>query len=207
MIPLVGFETELTYLRNCSRRRRSARWSRPGKQIAYQFGTMIELPRAALTAGEIAEDGGVLLLRHERPDTDDARMQPRRRGGQVPRQVPGDGHADRQPIRDDRPGGRRFADETGDRAGQQTRPQPEARASAASTAASRGRWSSFTHRARLRELLALPRPDRAARSGAGGAAGRAAGTRTLGPGSGCSQPTSRARGWALRAICGFMPTR
>ena len=33
---------------------------------------MIELPRAALTADQIAEDGRVLQLRHERPDADDA---------------------------------------------------------------------------------------------------------------------------------------
>ena len=42
------------------------------------MGTMIELPRAALRAGEIARNGGVLLLRHQRSDPDDTRRQPRR---------------------------------------------------------------------------------------------------------------------------------
>ena len=39
---------------------------------------MIELPRAALTAGEIAEDGEFFSLRHQRPDADHAGRQPRR---------------------------------------------------------------------------------------------------------------------------------
>jgi pyruvate,orthophosphate dikinase len=43
-------------------------------------GTMIELPRAALRAGEIAENGRVLLVRHQRPDADHVRHQPRRLG-------------------------------------------------------------------------------------------------------------------------------
>ena len=47
--------------------------------IEYLVGTMIELPRAALRAGEIAEDGEFFSLRHQRPDPDHARRQPRRR--------------------------------------------------------------------------------------------------------------------------------
>ena len=37
---------------------------------------MIEIPRAAVTAAEIAGTGRVLLLRHQRPDPDDLRLQP-----------------------------------------------------------------------------------------------------------------------------------
>jgi pyruvate,orthophosphate dikinase len=55
MIPLVGFETELTFLRNLLETTARMEMERSGKQVAYQFGTMIELPRAALTAGEIAK--------------------------------------------------------------------------------------------------------------------------------------------------------
>ena len=55
-----------------------------GVEVEYKFGTMIEVPRAALTAGEIAEYGAVLLVRHQRPDADDLRLQPRRRRRQVP---------------------------------------------------------------------------------------------------------------------------
>ena len=36
-----------------------------GLQIDYLIGTMIELPRAALRAGDIAADRGVFLLRHQ----------------------------------------------------------------------------------------------------------------------------------------------
>ena len=36
-----------------------------GKVPDYLIGTMIELPRAALRAGEIAADGAVLFLRHQ----------------------------------------------------------------------------------------------------------------------------------------------
>jgi pyruvate,orthophosphate dikinase len=55
MIPLVGFETELTYLSTLLETTARKEMEAAGKQIAYQFGTMIELPRAALTAGEIAK--------------------------------------------------------------------------------------------------------------------------------------------------------
>jgi hypothetical protein len=37
---------------------------------------MIEVPRGALTADEIAADRGVLQLRHQRPHPDRARHQP-----------------------------------------------------------------------------------------------------------------------------------
>ena len=55
MIPLVGFETELTYLRTLLETTARKEMEAAGKQVKYQFGTMIELPRAALTAGEIAK--------------------------------------------------------------------------------------------------------------------------------------------------------
>jgi pyruvate,orthophosphate dikinase len=55
MIPLVGFEAELTHLRTLLETTARTEMESAGKQIKYQFGTMIELPRAALTAGEIAK--------------------------------------------------------------------------------------------------------------------------------------------------------
>ncbi len=54
MIPLVGFESELTYLRELLETTARKEMQDAGVQVKYQFGTMIELPRAALTAGEIA---------------------------------------------------------------------------------------------------------------------------------------------------------
>jgi pyruvate,orthophosphate dikinase len=55
MIPLVGFETELTHLRALLESTAKREMEAAGVQVEYQFGTMIELPRAALTAGEIAK--------------------------------------------------------------------------------------------------------------------------------------------------------
>ncbi|MHB8378230.1 MAG: putative PEP-binding protein [Dehalococcoidia bacterium] len=54
MIPLVGFEAELTHLRALLETTARKEMDAAGRQIPYQFGTMIELPRAALIAGQIA---------------------------------------------------------------------------------------------------------------------------------------------------------
>ena len=54
-----------------------------GVDVPYTIGTMIELPRAALTADQIAAVGRLLLLRHQRPDPDDLGILPRRRRGVV----------------------------------------------------------------------------------------------------------------------------
>jgi pyruvate,orthophosphate dikinase len=56
MIPLVGFESELKRLRALLERVAKETMREAGTEVAYLFGTMIELPRAALTAGEIAND-------------------------------------------------------------------------------------------------------------------------------------------------------
>ncbi len=54
MIPLVGFESELKRLRALLERVARETMREAGVEVAYLFGTMIELPRAAITAGEIA---------------------------------------------------------------------------------------------------------------------------------------------------------
>ena len=56
MIPLVGFETELKRLRSLLERVARETMQEAGVEVPYLFGTMIELPRAAITAGEIARD-------------------------------------------------------------------------------------------------------------------------------------------------------
>ena len=56
MIPLVGFESELKRLRALLERVAKETMQETGVEVPYLFGTMIELPRAALTAGEIAND-------------------------------------------------------------------------------------------------------------------------------------------------------
>lgn len=54
MIPLVGFATELQLLRALVDRVMAEEFAAAGRQVPYVVGTMIELPRAALTADKIA---------------------------------------------------------------------------------------------------------------------------------------------------------
>jgi pyruvate, orthophosphate dikinase len=56
MIPLVGHVNELTLLKEQLERVAKETMADEGVQVDYMFGTMIEVPRAALTAGEIAEE-------------------------------------------------------------------------------------------------------------------------------------------------------
>ena len=55
MIPLVATRRELDILKDAIERVHEAVEKETGAEIAYAIGTMIELPRAALRAGEIAE--------------------------------------------------------------------------------------------------------------------------------------------------------
>ena len=57
MIPLVATRKELALLRALVDRTAAAVFAEKERTIAYHVGTMIELPRAALMAGEIAEEG------------------------------------------------------------------------------------------------------------------------------------------------------
>ena len=70
---------------------------------------------------------GLLLVRHERPDADGARVLARRRGREVPHPLPPGRRARAQPLRDPRPerGGRPDADRRG--AGERREGRPEAR--------------------------------------------------------------------------------
>ncbi len=56
MIPLVATRKELSLMRAIVEREAEAVFAGRGTRVAYLVGTMIELPRAALRAGEIAED-------------------------------------------------------------------------------------------------------------------------------------------------------
>jgi pyruvate, orthophosphate dikinase len=56
MIPLVGTVKEYTYCRDISLEVINAVFAETGKTIKYKIGTMIEVPRAALTADEIAAE-------------------------------------------------------------------------------------------------------------------------------------------------------
>ena len=57
MIPLVATQKELAILRALVNRVAEEVFAEQGVTVAYLVGTMIELPRAALMAGEIAEEG------------------------------------------------------------------------------------------------------------------------------------------------------
>ena len=57
MIPLVATRRELELMKDLVDQTAQAVFAERGTQIAYLVGTMIELPRAALKAGEIAEVG------------------------------------------------------------------------------------------------------------------------------------------------------
>ena len=56
MIPLVGMVSELTYIKTQLEQVAKETMAAEGVQVDYKFGTMIEIPRAALTAGEIAKE-------------------------------------------------------------------------------------------------------------------------------------------------------
>jgi pyruvate,orthophosphate dikinase len=56
MIPLVGHANELRETRATLEAEAAAVAARSGQSVHYKFGTMIEVPRGALTAGQIAED-------------------------------------------------------------------------------------------------------------------------------------------------------
>jgi pyruvate,orthophosphate dikinase len=55
MIPLVATRRELDLMRDLVAKEHAAIRAQTGVDVAYQLGTMIELPRAALRAAEIAE--------------------------------------------------------------------------------------------------------------------------------------------------------
>ena len=54
MIPLVSLDSELSILRAEAEEEIASIFKETGKEIKYKIGTMIELPRAAITASEIA---------------------------------------------------------------------------------------------------------------------------------------------------------
>lgn len=56
MIPLVGIDREIAFVRATVEETILEIFKKTGKEIGYQIGTMIEIPRAALTADEIAEE-------------------------------------------------------------------------------------------------------------------------------------------------------
>ena len=56
MIPLVGEVQELKYVKEVVKKAADAAIEKAGVKLEYKIGTMIEIPRAALTADEIAQE-------------------------------------------------------------------------------------------------------------------------------------------------------
>ena len=168
MLPLVAYEGELEILRAAVERAARGAMEEAGREVPFSIGTMIELPRACLLAGRIAEARRLLQLRHQRPDPDDARLLPRRRRGRLHADLPEPADHRPQPVRDHRRARRRRAGEDRGGAGQ----AGEARAQARRLR--RARRGPGQHRLlprgghRLRQLLALPGADRPGRRGPGG---------------------------------------
>ena len=172
MHPLVAKGEEMDFLRQLTDRVvKAGAGGAAAARLDYTVGTMIELPRAAVCAGEIAAERRLLLVRHQRPDPDHLRHQPRRLRP-LPGRLHRQGHLREGPVRLARPGGRRRAGADGRRA----RPRGARRHQARHLRRARRRSGLDRllrrRRPRLRQLLALPRPHRPPRRGAGGAEAR-----------------------------------
>ena len=171
MIPLVGHVKELRDQKAIVDRVAAETMKEQGVKIKYLVGTMIEVPRGALTADEIAAGGAVLLVRHQRPDAADLRLLARRR-----RQVPADLSGQEDPrqgsVRVDRRRGRRRARAASACSRAARRGRTSSSASAASTAAIRRRSTSSRRSASTTSALAVPRAGGAPGGGAGGAVGQ-----------------------------------
>ena len=79
MIPLVAYEKELELMRELVER--VVDGGGAAGTSTCSIGTMIELPRACFVADRIAAARRLLLVRHQRPHPDRARLLARRRGG------------------------------------------------------------------------------------------------------------------------------
>ena len=143
MVPLIATRMEFDLVKARIDDTARAVAKERGTAIDYQVGTMIELPRAALMAGEIARDRGVLLLRHQRPHPDRVRHQPRR-CRELPRHLHRQGHS-RRSTRSSRSTATASANWCGSRPHAAARcARTSSSAFAASTAATRLRSHSAT---------------------------------------------------------------
>ena len=77
MVPLVAAGSELARIKEVIDRTAAMVAEETGRTLAYSTGTMIELPRAALRAAEIAAAAEFFSFGHQRPDADRLRHFPR----------------------------------------------------------------------------------------------------------------------------------
>ena len=86
-------------------------------RLEVLIGTMIETPTRRAAGRRDRRGGRLLLVRHQRPDPDDLRLQPRRRRGPDDVGLPREGAPEAEPVRGRRPRRRGRAGPVGRRAG------------------------------------------------------------------------------------------
>ena len=162
MIPLTAHSNELKVERAILEDEARKVMKERGRRVRYQFGTMIEVPRAALTAGDLARDAEFFSFgTNDLTQTTFGISRDDAETGFL-REYLEQGHPAREPVRDARSGRRRPADGDGcdgrapDTAAAQSRHLRRARRR------SEDDRLLPPHRARLRQLFAVPRADRAA---------------------------------------------
>ena len=107
MIPLIAFEGELETLRDLVHLRAERVMHDAGSEVEYSVGTMIELPRACLRAGEIAANADFFSFGTNDLTQTTLGLSQGRRRGIVPAELPVAADPVAQPLRDDRRSGRR----------------------------------------------------------------------------------------------------
>ncbi len=83
MIPLTGEVKELAFVKKVVVKTADEVIAKSGVKLHYEVGTMIEIPRAALTADDIAKEADFFCFGTKRPYADDLRFS-RDDAGQVP---------------------------------------------------------------------------------------------------------------------------
>ena len=76
MIPLIGDVKELKFVKKVVVETADAEIAAAGIELKYEVGTMIEIPRAALTADDIAKEAEFFCFRYQRLNPDDLRFLP-----------------------------------------------------------------------------------------------------------------------------------
>ncbi len=206
MIPLVAFRREFDILADVIRATAKTVAAETGAKLDYEIGTMIELPRAALRAEELAEgDNGAAFFSFGTNDlTQTALGLSRDDAAPILLNYSGRGIFDADPfVSIDQDG-------VGELRADRCRAWPQRQAEAQARHLRRARRRSRVGRVfpsagiRLRLMLAVPRPDRAPRRSSGGhqrALSRQR-RRDLSVDSECSLRGRKSRGRADRAWAG-----
>ena len=155
MIPLIGSIEEMRNQAAIVRRVADEVFAEKKTKVDYMVGTMIELPRAALTADQIAEEAEFFSFGTNDLDADHLRHFARRHQ-QLPAGLSQARHLQAGPLRHPRSGWRRSTGEDGRGQGTQYAPQAQGWHLRRTWRRSRVRQVLPQNRPQLRLLLALP---------------------------------------------------